>query len=129
MKLLWKPVPRMPLKAFAVLAFLVSGIVGIVSAPDARADGLLAFSALPFSSGSADYPTAFSGFGYGVGFSYQAPGTPYAGTIRMISQGDGSIYGLLFRYYLKGKIWPVTPDPTRQDLELQLRPRRLHRYP
>jgi hypothetical protein len=89
----------------------------------AHADGLVAASILPFSSGSATYPTAFSGFGYGIGFTYQDPGTPYAGTIRMTNQGDGSLYALVFRYYVKGKIWPVTPDPNRQDVTLQLRPR------
>jgi hypothetical protein len=89
----------------------------------AHADGLVAASILPFSSGSATYPTAFSGFGYGIGFTYQDPGTPYAGTIRMTNQGDGSLYALVFLYYVKGKIWPVTPDPNRQDVTLQLRPR------
>jgi hypothetical protein len=89
----------------------------------AQADGLVAVSALPFSSGPTAYPTAFTGFGYGLGFSYQYAGTPYAGTVRAISQGDGSLYALAFRYYLKGKMWTIAPDPNRQDVELQIRPR------
>lgn len=108
--------------------FSLALLLTLILPATARAEGLIQFSGIPVSIASSDFPKAFSGFGIGAGFCYGFNATPHALDARFINQGQGSLYTLLYRQYLTGKMWTVAPEMNRQDLELQVRVKRRSVY-